>query len=109
MGTAFSMSVKGISCVIFPFVNGIIMGQEAGPIEICKVCLFMAFPCTLGFFLIIFFCISSMKSKSQKLLEKQKKELELIKNTDLTEPMMLPKEHNKKRKVKVDEKLNKKV
>jgi len=55
VGTGISMSMKGISCLIFPFVNGMFMGQTATPQSIANCCLFMAIPCTIGFVLICWY------------------------------------------------------
>lgn len=64
IGSAISMSVKGISCVVFPLINGMIMGAESNQQTIASCCMFMAVPSTCGFVLIIFFLAKNMKKKS---------------------------------------------
>jgi len=49
------MSVKGVSCIIFPIVNGFIMGENATAADISKVCMFLAIPSTIGFLFVILF------------------------------------------------------
>lgn len=49
------MSVKGVSCIIFPIVNGALMGENATGEAISKVCMFLAIPSTIGFFFVILF------------------------------------------------------
>ena len=63
IGTAVSMSVKAISCLIFPLVNGILIGNTATPKSISKCCMFMAVPCTIGFILIVIFVLYKPKKE----------------------------------------------
>jgi hypothetical protein len=66
VGTAISMSVKGVSCLIFPLVNGLILGQNATKESIAKCCMFMAVPCSIGFLLIVGFIMIKPKPTTGK-------------------------------------------
>ena len=48
VGSALSMSVKGIACIIFPIVNGSIMGAKATQETISDCCMFLAIPSSIG-------------------------------------------------------------
>ena len=67
VGTAISMSVKGVSCLIFPLVNGLLLGQNATKESIAKCCMFMAVPCTVGFLLIVGFIMIKPKPTTGKI------------------------------------------
>lgn len=48
IGSALSMSIKGVACIIFPIVNGFIMGAKADQASMSSCCMFMAVPSSVG-------------------------------------------------------------
>lgn len=67
VGTAISMSVKAVSCLIFPMVNGMILGQQATKESIASCCMFMACPCTIGALLLVWFVMLGEPEKKVEL------------------------------------------
>jgi len=66
IGSALSMSVKGVACIIFPIVNGFIMGAQADQQSMSSCCLFMAVPSSVGCAFTFWFYFQNIKEKSQK-------------------------------------------
>jgi len=93
VGTGISMSVKGISCLIFPMINGLLMGTNATQESIASCCMFMAVPSTLGFLLICYFMrlqpskpkAGEKKDETPKLEMPQNLEEKLVPKTETQE------------------------
>jgi len=85
IGGAISMSVKGIACIIFPLINGAIMGKSADANDIASCCKFLAIPCTLGFIFVFFFIWDIRK---EDLRAENEKNTLSLKNKNLTETLI---------------------
>lgn len=81
VGTGISMSVKGVSCLLFPMVNGFLMGNTATKESVANCCLFMAVPSTLGFFLICYFMTLKAPKKEEPKKENDPTQVQLNEGT----------------------------
>jgi hypothetical protein len=66
IGSALSITVKGVACILFPIINGAIMGAKATQETMASCCLFMAVPSTIGCVFCWWFYFQNRADKAKK-------------------------------------------